>query len=66
MVNHADGQAMVSGHVDTGYWDMGLVVQGLQALPTAPTQQDAPALQVRVSKSQGENHGPVQTFLTGI
>jgi len=65
-LNHADGQAMVSGRVDTGYWDMGQDVQGLQALPTVPTQQDAPALQVRVSKNQGENHGPVRTFLTGI
>ncbi|OYU10896.1 MAG: pilus assembly protein TadE [Comamonadaceae bacterium PBBC1] len=65
-LNHADGQPLLSARVDMGYWDMGQDVLGLQVLPTEPTSQDAPALQVRVSKIKGENDGPVRTFLTGI
>jgi len=68
-LNRVEGQPLRNAQVDTGYWFMGQDVQGLQALqalPIAPTLQDAPAVKVRVSKSQGENQGPVRTFLAGI
>lgn len=65
-LNRADGQPLSQGLVQTGYWDVRQTISGLQALPLVPTSNDAPALQVSVSRSDGQNQGPVRTFLAGI
>ena len=65
-LNRAEGQPLSQGLVQTGYWDMRQMVSGLQGLPLLPTSNDAPAVQVSVSRSDGQNQGPVQTFLAGI
>lgn len=65
-LNRADGKPLSQGLVQTGYWDMRQAVSGLQTLPAVPTSNDAPAVQVNVSRSDGQNQGPVRTFLAGI
>lgn len=65
-LNRADGQALNQGQVQTGFWDITQAVAGLQPLPAIPSGTDAPAVQVSVSRSDGQNQGPVQTFLASI
>ncbi len=66
ILNRADGQPLSQGLVQTGYWDMSQTVSGLQLLPALPSANDAPAVQVNVARSDGQNQGPVRTFLAGI
>lgn len=65
-LNRAERRHLTDGLVQVGYWDTTQAVSGLQLLPTVPTGNDAPAVQVSVSKSEGQNLGPVPTFLAGI
>lgn len=65
-LNRAAGHALAQGQVQTGYWDTRQTTVGLQPLPLTPTANDAPAVQVSLAKSDGENQGPVRTFLAGI
>lgn len=65
-LNRADGQPLSQGWVQTGYWDMSQAVSGLQPLPAVPSANDAPAVQVNVARSDGQNQGAVRTFLAGI
>ncbi|WP_158271640.1 TadG family pilus assembly protein [Limnohabitans sp. 2KL-1] len=65
-LNRAERQRLTDGQVQAGYWDTSQAVPGLQLLPMLPTGKDAPAVQVSVSKSEGQNLGPVRTFLAGI
>jgi Flp pilus assembly protein TadG len=65
-LNSAAGHALADGQVQTGYWDMTQAATGLQALPMTPGANDAPAVQVSLGKSEGQNQGPVRTFLASI
>lgn len=65
-LNRASGHALAQGQVQTGYWDTSQTTVGLQSLPLTPTALDAPAVQVSLAKSDGENQGPVDTFLAAI
>ncbi len=65
-LNRAAGHALADGQVQTGYWDMTQVATGIQGLPMTPGANDAPAVQVRLSKSDGQNLGPVRTFMASI
>jgi uncharacterized cupin superfamily protein len=65
-LNRAAGHALADGEVQTGYWDMTQAATGLQGLPMTPGANDAPAVQVSLGKSEGQNQGPVRTFLAGI
>lgn len=65
-LNRAAGHALGNGQVQTGYWDTTQAATGLQGLPMTPGPNDAPAVQVTVAKSEGQNLGPVRTFLASI
>lgn len=65
-LNRAAGHALAEGQVQTGYWDTSQTTAGLQPLPLTPTANDAPAVQVSLAKSDGENQGPASTFLASI
>lgn len=65
-LNSAAGHALADGVVQTGYWDMTQAATGLQGLPMTPGPNDAPAVQVSLGKSEGQNQGPVRTFLASI
>lgn len=65
-LNRAAGHALTDGQVKTGYWDTTQAATGLQSLPMTPGTNDAPAVQVSLGKSEGQNQGPVRTFLARI
>jgi len=65
-LNRAAGHALSNGQVQTGYWDTTQGTSGMQSLPMTPGANDAPAVQVSVGKSEGQNQGPVRTFLASI
>lgn len=65
-LNRAASHALADGLVQTGYWDTTQTSTGLQGLPMTPGPNDAPAVQVSLGKSEGQNLGPVRTFLASI
>lgn len=65
-LNRAAGHALSDGQVHTGYWDTTQAATGLQGLPMTPGTNDVPAVQVSLGKSEGQNQGPVRTFLASI
>lgn len=66
VLNRAAGHALADGQIQTGYWDTTQTATGLQGLPMTPGANDAPAVQVSLGKSDGQNQGPVRTFLASI
>ncbi len=65
-LNRAAGHALSDGQIKTGYWDTHQTTAGLQGLPMTPSATDAPAVQVSLGKSDGQNRGSVRTFLANI
>ncbi len=65
-LNRAAGQSMVSGQVQTGYWNLQGEPASLQPLPMTPGAWDAPAVSVTLRKASGQNNGPVQTFMARL
>jgi len=65
-LNRAAGHALADGQVQTGYWDTTQATTGLQGLPMTPGVNDAPAVQVSLSKADGQNQGPARTFLANL
>ena len=65
-LNSAAGHTLTDGQVLTGYWDTTQTTAGLQGLPMTPGPNDAPAVQVSLGKREGQNQGPVRTFLASI
>lgn len=65
-LNHAAGGMLNTGLVEAGYWSMLSGSSGFQTLPMTPKGSDAPAVQVRVSKSGDQNGGAVLNYLASI
>ncbi len=65
-LNRAAGHDLADGVVKAGYWDTSQTTKGLQVLPMTPGANDVPAVQVSLSKSDGQNDGPVDTFFARI
>ena len=65
-LNRAASGALKQGDVRTGYWNLSAQDNGFDTVSTTPSAQDAPAVQVRVAKAEGQNTGPVRTFLASI
>ena len=65
-LNTADGFSLSTGTVQSGYWNPTQVYAVLQMLPMIPTANDVPAVQVTLSKSNGQNGGEVPTFFARI
>ena len=64
--NTVQGKALTTGVVASGYWNISGTPNTLQALPHTPTANDAPAIQVTISKQTGENNGSVVLYLAGL
>jgi hypothetical protein len=62
--NAADGRMLSAGTVQSGYWNPKQVNAALQLLPMTPTLNDVPAVQVTLTKADGQNDGAVPLFCT--
>ncbi|KVT54102.1 pilus assembly protein TadG-related protein [Burkholderia ubonensis] len=57
--NSANGAALSTAQVQTGYWNVTGSPAGLQSTAIKPGQYDRPAVMVSVSLSKGNNGGPM-------
>ena len=64
--NQAGRQALTQASVQVGYWNLSNSDAGLMPLPHTPGPYDVAAVAVTVSRSPGQNGGPVSTFFAGI
>jgi hypothetical protein len=62
--NKVDGVFLSNCQVEPGYWS--LTGRVLQATGITPTNNDVPAIRVRVSRTAGQNGGPVNLFFGPI
>lgn len=65
-LNAADGKPLLTGDVQSGYWNPTLVNASLQWLPMTPAPNDVPAVLVTLRKGQGQNDGEVPTFFARL
>ena len=65
-LNAAGGKMLLTGLVQTGYWNPKQIHATLQALPMTPSSSDIPAIQVTLSKVHGQNDGEVPTFFARL
>jgi len=56
--NQADGQQLIECQVQLGYWN--LTTRTLQSTSIVPGLRDVPAIMVTITKTAGQNSGPVQ------
>ena len=61
--NKSDGVSLTNGTIATGYWN--LTNKSLGS-PANPTPQDVPAVTALISRSAGNNAGPVPTFFARV
>ncbi len=64
--NAAQGRALSTGVVASGYWNITGTPHTLQLLPHTPGANEAPAIQVTISKQSGKNGGSVVLYLAGL
>ena len=64
--NAAQGTALTTGVVTSGYWNLTGTPNTMQLLPYTPTANDAPAIQVTITKESGKNGGSVVLYLAGL
>lgn len=57
IANTAEGNFLSHCNIDFGYWDM--TSKSLQPTNITPTEQQLPAARVTISKTSGQNNGPV-------
>ena len=65
-MNKSDAITLNNCQVQTGYWNLSKTPPGLQSENIIPGPMDVPAVMVTVSRSPGNNGGPVRLFLGGI
>ncbi|WP_454763045.1 TadG family pilus assembly protein [Cupriavidus campinensis] len=65
-LNKAGGVTLASGDVQAGYWNLTGTPAGLQPQDITPGSNDVPAVQVTISRSAGNNGGPVATLLAQV
>ncbi|MHA6891047.1 TadG family pilus assembly protein [Ralstonia pseudosolanacearum] len=65
-LNKSSNVQLVSGTVQAGYWNLTGTPAGLQSQSITPGTNDVPAVQVTISRSTGNNGGPVATLLAPI
>lgn len=61
--NKSDGVSLNNGTITSGYWNLAL--NRLES-PATPTTQHVPAVVATISRSAGNNNGPVPTFFAKI
>ena len=64
--NLADNKQLTDCQVDYGYWNFTTIPPSLKSAGIVPTANDYPAVRVTVSKTAGQNNGPVQMFLASV
>ncbi len=64
--NKSDGESLLTCTAESGYWDLTQATPGLQGRYITPTPKDVPAVMVTVSKTNGQNGGPVKTWFARI
>jgi Flp pilus assembly protein TadG len=64
LLNYADGRPLKVCQTDYGYWN--LTTRTLQSSGIVPTASDLPAVQVTITKTDGQNDGPIQLFFAPI
>jgi len=63
-LNATEGTKLSTGQVQSGYWNVTGSPAGLQLLPVpAPGVYDKPAVKVTISRSAGQNGGPLALLL---
>lgn len=66
-LNKIQGVTMQVGAVGGGYWDITVPPSSQpQPLPTTATANDLPAVQVSISKTNGNANGAIATYLAGV
>jgi hypothetical protein len=65
-LNRSDGQALTTGAVQAGYWNVTGSPAGMEAPTIAPGIYDAPAVQVTVTRATNQNGGAIPLFLGGL
>lgn len=60
----ASNVLLVDGTIEVGYWN--LTTKTLQSQAIIPTSQDVPAVRATISRSDGSNGGPVNTFFMKV
>ncbi|MEN7530919.1 MULTISPECIES: TadG family pilus assembly protein [unclassified Cupriavidus] len=65
-LNKAAGVTLSTGAVQAGYWNLAGSPATLQAQTIVPTSNDAPAVQVTISRGAGSNGGPVAMLLAQV
>lgn len=66
LLNRSDGQTLKAGTILTGYWNLSGSPAGLQSTTISPGIDDAPAVQVSVTRSVNQNGGAIALFLGGL
>ncbi len=62
--NKSDGMNLTTGTIGTGYWNFSLNI--LDPENITPTSQHVPAVTATISRSSGNNGGPVSTFFAKV
>jgi hypothetical protein len=65
-LNRADNYQLTDCQVDRGYWSFTTVPPSLLSAGIIPTADDYPAVKVTVTKTAGQNDGPVKRYLAPI
>jgi hypothetical protein len=63
-LNRADGKQLTDSDVTYGYWNF--ATSSLDPAGTIPTANHYPAVRVTLSKSEGQNGGPVSMYLASL
>lgn len=65
-LNSADNKQLTDCQVDYGYWRLTTTPPSFQSPGIVPTTNDFPAVRVTVSKTTGQNDGPVKRYLAPL
>lgn len=65
-INKADNKPLSTGAIATGWWDITQPSLGLRANTITPAANDGPAVRVTITKSAGQNAGPIVNFFGQI
>ena len=66
--NSADGSVLMGGTIETGYWDLTGEEPGIRdpGIVPDPGADDLPAVRVVISRSSGNNGGPVPLYFSSF
>jgi Flp pilus assembly protein TadG len=65
-MNRSDQQTLTTGTIQTGYWNLSGSPAGMQPTTISPGIDDAPAVQVTVTRTANQNGGAINLFLGGL